>query len=111
MPEFRHNLITGHWVILAENRGERPQEVDVQQIVHPQSVCVFCEGHENRTPSEVFAIRSAGSQANGPGWRVRVVPNKFPALEADGHTPSPLPSVSVELPPLRSTAVGAVVLG
>jgi UDPglucose--hexose-1-phosphate uridylyltransferase len=93
MPEFRHNLITGHWVILAENRGGRPQEVDVQQIVRPQSVCVFCEGHENRTPSEVFAIRSAGSQANGPGWRVRVVPNKFPALEFADDFPAlrPLP--------------------
>ena len=91
MPEFRHNPITGHWVILAENRGGRPQEVDVQQIVRPQSVCVFCEGHEERTPDEVFAIRAASSKANGPGWRVRVVPNKFPALEFVDGFPTPLP--------------------
>jgi UDPglucose--hexose-1-phosphate uridylyltransferase len=89
MQQFRQNPITGHWVILAENRGGRPQEVDIQQIVRPQSVCPFCEGHEERTPDEVFAIRDQDSKANGPGWRVRVVPNKYPALEsAGGHTAS-----------------------
>jgi UDPglucose--hexose-1-phosphate uridylyltransferase len=92
MPEFRHNPITGQWVILAENRGGRPQEVDVQQIVRPQSVCVFCEGHEERTPGEVFAIRARGSKTDGPGWRVRVVPNKFPALESSFPSASPQPS-------------------
>jgi UDPglucose--hexose-1-phosphate uridylyltransferase len=92
MPQLRQNPITGQWVILAENRGGRPQEVDVQQIVRPQSICPFCEGNESRTPDEVFAIRAAGSKVNGPGWRVRVVPNKYPALEARDISPSPQPS-------------------
>ncbi len=92
MPQLRHNPITGQWVILAENRGGRPQEVDIQQIVRPQSVCPFCEGNEARTPDEVFAIRATGSKANGPGWRVRVVPNKYPALEEGDISPSPQPS-------------------
>jgi UDPglucose--hexose-1-phosphate uridylyltransferase len=96
MPQLRRNPITGQWVILAENRGGRPQEVEIQQIVRPQSICPFCEGHEKRTPSEVLAIRAAGSQPNGPGWRVRVVPNKYPALETDGsHFPSLQPSGSL----------------
>jgi UDPglucose--hexose-1-phosphate uridylyltransferase len=92
MQQFRQNPITGQWVILAENRGGRPQEVDIQQIVRPQSVCPFCEGHEERTPDEVFAIRAQDSKPNGPGWRVRVVPNKYPALEAEEINPSPQPS-------------------
>lgn len=45
--------------------------------------CPFCEGNEGETPAEVWAERRAGSAADGPGWRVRVVPNKFPALRAD----------------------------
>src|SRR5437868_6170557 len=93
MPELRRNPITGHYVILAENRGGRPQEVDIQQIMRPQSICPFCEGHEERTPSEVLALRSANSKPNGPGWRVRVVPNKFAALdEAGTNSGSFLPS-------------------
>ena len=48
---------------------------------HTGTVCPFCEGHENLSTSEAYAPRSGGSQANQPGWQVRVVPNKFPALE------------------------------
>jgi UDPglucose--hexose-1-phosphate uridylyltransferase len=32
------------------------------------------------TPPEVWADREEGSAPDGPGWRVRVVPNKFPAF-------------------------------
>jgi len=45
----------------------------------------FAEGNESRTPAEVFAVRENGSEPNGPGWIVRVVPNKFPALESEGE--------------------------
>jgi len=46
--------------------------------------CPFCEGHEDRTPPEILAYRGFGSRPNGPGWRIRVVPNKFPALKVEG---------------------------
>ena len=36
------------------------------------------------TPPEVLAYRDNGSQPNGPGWRVRAVSNKFPALRIEG---------------------------
>ena len=45
--------------------------------------CPFCEGHEKMTPPEVLAIRSQGSRQDKPGWKVRVVPNKYPALKMD----------------------------
>ena len=45
--------------------------------------CPFCEGREDRTPPEVFALPTEGREENTPGGRVRVVPNKFPAF--DGH--------------------------
>ena len=44
----------------------------------------FSEGNEDRTPPEVYAIRSNGSGPNTPGWSVRVVPNKFPVLGIEG---------------------------
>jgi UDPglucose--hexose-1-phosphate uridylyltransferase len=47
----------------------------------------FAEGHEDRTPSEVYALRPDGGPPNGPGWRVRVVPNLYPALSAEASEP------------------------
>jgi UDPglucose--hexose-1-phosphate uridylyltransferase len=54
----------------------------------------FLEGHEDRTPPELFAWRPAGGSADGPGWTVRVVPNLYPALGegAAGEPSDPLSS-------------------
>jgi UDPglucose--hexose-1-phosphate uridylyltransferase len=49
----------------------------------------FAEGHEDRTPPELYAVRPAGGPADGPGWRVRVVPNLYPALSGDSPAPPP----------------------
>jgi UDPglucose--hexose-1-phosphate uridylyltransferase len=81
MSDLRQNILTGQWVILAENRGARPQDIVVQQILRDAADCPFCSGHEDRTPHETFAIRESCSRRDGPGWQVRVVPNKFPALD------------------------------
>jgi len=47
--------------------------------------CPFCYGHEGRTTAELFAVRPDGSPANAPGWQVRVIPNKYPALGIEGN--------------------------
>jgi UDPglucose--hexose-1-phosphate uridylyltransferase len=52
--------------------------------------CPFCEGREDRTPPETYAIAPPGREPNTPGWQVRVVPNLYPALERQEvvvHTP------------------------
>src|SRR2546427_4874791 len=58
--------------------------------------CPFCEGHETMTPPEVLAYRDGG-KPDGPGWSIRCVPNKFPALERVGevreHRDGPFVSV------------------
>ena len=46
--------------------------------------CPFCPGHESMTPPEVYAERPDGSSENGPDWTVRVVSNKYPALQIEG---------------------------
>jgi UDPglucose--hexose-1-phosphate uridylyltransferase len=48
------------------------------------TVCPFCEGNEVHTPPEILAYRSNGSEANSKGWMLRVVPNKYPALQIEG---------------------------
>ncbi|MCK4299631.1 MAG: galactose-1-phosphate uridylyltransferase, partial [Planctomycetes bacterium] len=37
------------------------------------------------TPPEIMAYRESGTAPNSPGWRVRVVPNLFPALQIEGE--------------------------
>jgi UDPglucose--hexose-1-phosphate uridylyltransferase len=57
----------------AERRGSEPEPDDI-------AGCPFCEGRESATPPETFALGPPGRPADAPGWRVRVVPNKFPAF-------------------------------
>jgi len=83
MSELRYDPMRKTWVIIATERGMRP--INVQRREHVRNsttemVCPFCPGNENRTPPEIMAIRDPGSPPNGPGWKVRVIPNKFPAL-------------------------------
>ncbi len=85
MPDLRKDPILGRWVIIAKNRAKRPHDFVSQPAAsdHP-AFCPFCEGSEEHTPREILAYRNPGMPANRPGWRVRVVPNKFPALEIEG---------------------------
>ena len=45
--------------------------------------CPFCPGNEHDTPAESYAIRETGIATDGPGWSLRVVPNKFPAVSVE----------------------------
>src|SRR5262245_54318196 len=86
-PEWRFDPLTGRRVLISPARAERPRAVG--------PACPFCEGHESETPPEVLAYRVAGSRPNGPGWRVRVVPNRYAAVRLDadrGSGPPGLPS-------------------
>ncbi len=83
MSELRKDLVSGRWVIIATDRSKRPNDFRTAggpPSPEPVGFCPFCEGSEHKTPPEVFALRPDASRPNSPGWRVRVVPNKFPAL-------------------------------
>jgi UDPglucose--hexose-1-phosphate uridylyltransferase len=85
MPELRKDPITGRWVVVSTDRRQRPMDFHFERataIGRPH--CPFCPGRENVTPPEVLAYRHNGSAPNGPGWDLRVVPNKFPALRVEG---------------------------
>jgi UDPglucose--hexose-1-phosphate uridylyltransferase len=83
MPELRKDPITGRWVIISSDRSKRPAEFPDQRTRKREGFCPFCAGNERTTPREVLAYRDSG-QPNEPGWRLRVVPNKFPALQIEG---------------------------
>jgi UDPglucose--hexose-1-phosphate uridylyltransferase len=84
LPELRRDPIAGRWVIIATDRAKRPTDFVRQPIeVRGSANCPFCEGHEFKTPPEVLSYRKSG-RPNEPGWTLRVVPNKFPALRVEG---------------------------
>src|SRR4030042_1367256 len=84
MPDLRKDPIVGRWVIVAKSRAKRPHDFDTSLRRRNDRFCPLCEGNEDKTPDEIIAYRNPGSQRNRSGWRVRVVPNKFPALEIEG---------------------------
>ncbi|MHB9155346.1 MAG: galactose-1-phosphate uridylyltransferase [Endomicrobiales bacterium] len=79
MPELRQNIATREWVIIAPGRARRPEDFtagtkapEVLPAYDPD--CPFCKGNENKTPPETYRLPGDG------GWKVRVTPNKYPAL-------------------------------
>jgi len=85
MSELRKDPVVGRWVIISTERARRPSDFPSGGTGRKGGICVFCEGQEARTPEEILAIRNPGSAPNGPGWSLRVVPNKFPALRIEGE--------------------------
>jgi UDPglucose--hexose-1-phosphate uridylyltransferase len=85
MPELRRDPIIGRWVIISTDRQKRPHDFHFERAAATgRAGCPFCPGHEEMTPPEVLAYRPGGGAPNTPGWDVRVVPNKYPALQVEG---------------------------
>ncbi|MFZ5632251.1 MAG: galactose-1-phosphate uridylyltransferase [Bacillota bacterium] len=86
MPEWRKDPIFDRWVVIATERGKRPSDFSVPKEEKKGGECPLCEHHEWETPPEILAYREKDSARDRPGWWVRVVPNKFPAVRIEGQT-------------------------
>ena len=80
MPEFRQNQATKEWVILAPERGKRPSDIKKEQskqkpLPEYSRDCPFCAGNESETLEPVYVHPEEND------WQVRVVPNKYAALQ------------------------------
>jgi UDPglucose--hexose-1-phosphate uridylyltransferase len=85
LSEFRQNMATKEWVIVAPSRGKRPSDYAKLSAKRPlppphRDDCPFCLGCEGQTPEPVYIWPKDGN------WRIRVVPNKFAALQPDSAT-------------------------
>ena len=93
VPELRTDWLTGRTVILAENRANRPNEFAPESAASASPdrpvVCPFCAGHESETPPAV------DSRIDEEGrWRVRVVPNMYPAVNLPPNDVRAIPEVA-----------------
>jgi UDPglucose--hexose-1-phosphate uridylyltransferase len=92
--ELRVDPLTGLKSIIAAGRASRPgggYAIDPCPAIDAEQD-PFVEGHEDRTPPEVWANRPNGGQPDSPGWLVRAVPNLFPAVVPDAVAPEPHPN-------------------
>jgi UDPglucose--hexose-1-phosphate uridylyltransferase len=89
VPELRKDPIVGRWVIISTDRAKRPTDFVRDRVQMKGGFCPFCYGNEDKTPPEILAYRPSQNgnppaKPNSPGWSIRVVPNKFPALGIEG---------------------------
>ncbi|MFL5331230.1 MAG: DUF4931 domain-containing protein [Gemmataceae bacterium] len=82
-PHLCRDPITGRPVLIAPERAARPHADVATQLADDSGDCPLCESREAQTPPEIMALRDTGLAADGPGWRVRVVPNRFPAVRLE----------------------------
>lgn len=80
MSEFRQNMVSNEWVIIATERAKRPGDFSHGKEKKPplpehSPKCPFCLGNESLTPEPTFSIQQNGN------WFLRVVPNKFAAVQ------------------------------
>ena len=84
MSELRQDGTNGAWVVIAPERGRRPRprnHGDAAAGPAPpfDASCPFCPGNERLLPGIIEEVASG----NPLGWRLRVVPNKYPALRPE----------------------------
>jgi len=84
MSDIRYDRLHDTHVIIAPERLHRPdQPAEMRENKKKDAKCPFCEGNECMTPPEIFAIRKTDSSANQKGWKTRVVPNLYRAVQIE----------------------------
>ena len=84
MSQLRRDPITGRRIIVNISDAKKPEEFDLKPQVKRGGTCPFCPGNEKMTPPEIEAVRGVNTSPDTPGWSLRVVSNKFPALRIEG---------------------------
>ena len=121
--ELRRNPVSDKLTIVAPARAARPRDAGRAPATpgpagEPGSptgpgadaeACPFCAGNEALTPPEIEALRPAGGAPDTPGWTLRVVPNKYPALPGMHEVIVHSPDHRVELEDLSPDELTAVV--
>ena len=80
VSQLRLNPLTGRWVTIVAERAERPSDFAPRTSeveADPARPCPFCPGNEEASPPAIETLDEGGH------WRMRVVPNLFPAFDGD----------------------------
>lgn len=80
--ELRRDYLLERYVIIATERAKRPHQFKREEDKNhaPGEKCFFCPGNEETTPQEI------SRREDESGWYLRVIPNKFPAVDKGEKT-------------------------
>ena len=81
MGELRKDYILERYVIIATERGKRPDQFKQEKELVKEGLDYFAPGNEKETPPEICRYPEKGKK-----WQIRVFPNKFPAVKAEGKS-------------------------
>ncbi len=81
---LRKDPVAGRWVVNLEREGKKAFPHFSGGLDQKANGCPFCEGNEDATFPEVFAIRDKENPENSPGWKVRVIPSISPIFAIEG---------------------------
>jgi UDPglucose--hexose-1-phosphate uridylyltransferase len=80
--ELRQDLVTGDWVVIADNRGKRPNKKKIfepawsTKDVPKEKDCLFCDPKKTKQEPDVLIYEDSEGE-----WTTRVFPNKYPAFK------------------------------
>ena len=80
MSQLRLNPLTGRWVTIVADRAQRPSDFAPRSPwveADPGRPCPFCPGNEEAT------LPALETTDDGGRWRMRVIPNLYPAFDGD----------------------------
>jgi UDPglucose--hexose-1-phosphate uridylyltransferase len=80
VSQLRLNPLTGRWVTIVADRAKRPSDFaprTVQVEAEPDRPCPFCPGNEEATLPALETLDEGGH------WRMRLIPNLYPAFDGD----------------------------
>lgn len=84
MGEFRKDITTNEWVIMASERGKRPTDFEISKksriVKNYVDDCPFCLGNERLTPPPKKVYKDNSKSCI---WKIRVIPNMFPAVSSE----------------------------
>ncbi len=86
MAQLRKDPVTSRWVIVNVENPKNPRDFNFKPVAKSSKTCPFCPGNEAMTPPEIVAYGRKSGGKNMPGWQLRIVPNKFPALRIEEST-------------------------
>lgn len=75
MARYVPDVLSRRWVIISPQRISRPEDITIAK----EKICPFCQGNEKMTPPEIYRV--GDGSPNEPGWKVRVIPNKYPITD------------------------------
>jgi len=76
MSEFRQDLVSGEWVLIAPERAKKPDTLKKESFYQPKESCPFEDLSKNG--NEVIWTYP---ETEGDNWKIAVAKNKYPAVK------------------------------